>query len=89
MLAWNSGKCQSERLDWMLGDGLILRFSKSNAAASRSSMKYLAALAILLALNSCNTCIGLGRDIKQGYEWTQGKVQGTGNGGGGDVAPVY
>lgn len=53
-------------------------------------MKYLTALAILLALNSCNTCIGIGRDMKQGYDWCQGKVQRTGNsGGGGDVAPVY
>jgi predicted small secreted protein len=53
-------------------------------------MKYLTALAILLVLNSCNTCIGMGRDIKQGYDWCQGKVQGTGNGGdGGGSAPVY
>lgn len=51
-------------------------------------MKYLTALAILLALNSCNTCIGMGRDIKHCYDWCQGKVQG-GGGGGGDVAPVY
>jgi predicted small secreted protein len=52
-------------------------------------MKCLTALAILLALNSCNTCIGMGRDIKHGYEWCQGKVQGDGGSGGGDVAPVY
>jgi predicted small secreted protein len=69
---------------------LILRFSKPNRPASWSRMRYLIALAILLSLNSCNTCIGLGRDIKHGYEWCQGKAQGTGNGGGGgDVAPVY
>lgn len=45
-----------------------------------------------LALNSCNTMIGLGRDTKQGYEWTKNKIQGSG-GGGGDTydqgAPVY
>ncbi len=54
-------------------------------------MRYLFALVLLLALNSCNTGIGLGRDIKHGFNWTQGKVQQSGNGGGssGDVAPVY
>lgn len=52
-------------------------------------MRYLFALVLLLALNSCNTGIGLGRDIKQGYDWCQGKVEESGNGGGGDVAPVY
>lgn len=51
-------------------------------------MKYLIALTLVLSLNSCNTCIGVGRDIKQGYDWCQGKTQG-GQGGGGDVAPVY
>lgn len=51
-------------------------------------MKFLIALALVLSLNSCNTLIGLGRDIKHGYHWTQGKVQGDG-GGGGDIAPVY
>jgi predicted small secreted protein len=52
-------------------------------------MKYLTALALVLSLNSCNTCIGMGRDIKQGYDWCQGKAQGSEGGGGGDVAPVY
>lgn len=54
-------------------------------------MRYLIVVALMLSLNSCNTCIGLGRDVKQGYEWCQGKVQESGNrgGGGGDVAPVY
>lgn len=45
-----------------------------------------------LGLNSCNTFIGIGRDTKQGYEWTKSKFQG-GGGGGGDSydqgAPVY
>ena len=49
-------------------------------------MRFLTALAIVFALNSCNTFLGLGRDIDHGYQWTRGKVQGTG---GGDVAPTY
>ncbi len=56
-------------------------------------MRYLIVVALVLSLNSCNTFIGLGRDIEQGFNWTQGKVQQSGNrnggGGGGDVAPVY
>jgi predicted small secreted protein len=52
-------------------------------------MKLLIALGLALSLNSCNTCIGFGRDIKHGYEWCQGKAQGGEGGGGGDVAPVY
>lgn len=54
-------------------------------------MKYLIGLALVLSLNSCNTCIGLGRDVKHSFEWCQGKVQESGNrgGSGSDVAPVY
>ena len=57
-------------------------------------MKYVAALAIVFALNSCNTCIGIYRDTKQGYHWTKEKIQGMsggGDGGGGydSGAPVY
>ncbi|MEO5715751.1 MAG: entericidin [Luteolibacter sp.] len=53
-------------------------------------MKYIILLVAALALNSCNTCIGIGRDTKQGYEWTKSKFQGTG-GGSQDTsgAPVY
>lgn len=54
-------------------------------------MKLLIALVAVLALNSCNTMIGIGRDTKQGYQWTKSKIQGTG-GGSGDSnygAPVY
>jgi predicted small secreted protein len=29
----------------------------------------------LLALNSCNTFIGVGRDIKEGYQWSARKIQ--------------
>jgi hypothetical protein len=54
-------------------------------------MKYLVMLAAALALNSCNTSIGMYRDSKQAYDWTKSKIQGTGGNGGGDRngAPVY
>ena len=53
-------------------------------------MKYLILIVAAAALSSCNTMIGLGRDTKQGYEWTKSKFQG----GGGNQpdasgAPVY
>ena len=53
-------------------------------------MKYLIVLVAALALNSCNTLIGMGRDTKQGYQWTKSKFQGT-DGGSQDNygAPVY
>ncbi|MEY3895147.1 MAG: hypothetical protein RLZZ214_666 [Verrucomicrobiota bacterium] len=38
-------------------------------------MKFFVLLVTLLALNSCNTLIGLGRDTKAGYEWTKKKIQ--------------
>ncbi|MEO5913162.1 MAG: hypothetical protein ABIS50_02945 [Luteolibacter sp.] len=41
-------------------------------------MKFLILIVAALALNSCNTCIGIGRDTKQGYEWTKSKFQGSG-----------
>jgi predicted small secreted protein len=34
-------------------------------------MKLLVVIAVALALNSCNTCIGIGRDTVQGYNWTE------------------
>ena len=56
-------------------------------------MKFLIVLAAALALNSCNTFIGIGRDTKQSYEWTKNKFQGTGGGGGAPEehygAPIY
>ena len=54
-------------------------------------MKYFVVLAALLALNSCNTCIGIGRDTEQAYLWTKGKIQGAGSNNGGEDggAPVY
>lgn len=56
-------------------------------------MKTLLVLAAVLALNSCNTSIGLYRDTKQAFSWTKEKIQGTGGDGGGggydQGAPVY
>ena len=56
-------------------------------------MKALLVLATVLALNSCNTSIGLYRDTKQAFVWTKEKIQGAGSGGGGggydEGAPVY
>lgn len=42
-------------------------------------MKFLILIVTLLALNSCNTMIGIGRDTKQGFEWTKSKFQGSGS----------
>lgn len=39
-------------------------------------MKFLALIVTLLALNSCNTLIGAGRDVKGGYLWTKDKIRG-------------
>lgn len=40
------------------------------------SMKKLCLLCLAgFALASCNTTIGLGRDVRDGYQWTKGKVQ--------------
>ena len=40
-------------------------------------MKFLILIVTAAALSSCNTCIGIGRDTKQGYEWTKSKFQGS------------
>jgi predicted small secreted protein len=54
-------------------------------------MKIFAVILTVLALNSCNTCIGLFRDTKQGFNWTRDKIHGSGGGSPGDPsgAPVY
>ena len=55
-------------------------------------MRLFTLFAVIFALNSCNTGIGLYRDTKAACIWTKGKMQGTdGGGGGGDDygAPVY
>jgi len=53
-------------------------------------MKYLIALAAVFALNSCNTLIGVGRDTKQGYNWTKDKIQGANSSSSNTQgAPVY
>ncbi len=38
-------------------------------------MKFFLILVAALALNSCNTLIGIGRDTKQGYQWTKAKME--------------
>jgi len=54
-------------------------------------MRSLMLFATLLALNSCNTTIGMCRDVKRGYEWSKEKIQGTPADSGGDPygSPVY
>lgn len=56
-------------------------------------MKMLCLLLIpALALVSCNTTIGVGRDVRDGFNWTKDKVQESRNNSGrGDAygAPVY
>jgi len=38
-------------------------------------MKFVCALLFAAALTSCNTTIGVGRDIKQGFIWSKNKIQ--------------
>jgi predicted small secreted protein len=52
-------------------------------------MKLLSIIITALALNSCNTLIGVGRDTKQGYQWTKRKFEGTGAASDPSGAPVY
>jgi predicted small secreted protein len=50
-------------------------------------MKCIALCFACLALSSCNTSIGVWRDMKQGYHWTKNKIQESGSGG--DVVDPY
>jgi len=44
----------------------------------------------VLSLESCNTMIGMGRDVKEGYQWTAEKVRGDGASSENDYgAPIY
>lgn len=60
-------------------------------------MKWFFAALALASLTSCNTTIGVGRDIKAGYYWTKEKIQDGGSSGGSaeetitydQGAPVY
>ena len=58
-------------------------------------MKIACILFLALGLSSCNTTIGVGRDIKQGFVWSKNKIQekrqNSGGGGSQDEygAPVY
>ena len=65
-----------------------LPFQKPAAVPKPEAMKLLIVVVTALALNSCNTLIGLGRDTKEGYQWTKGKMQGSGEESSAD-APVY
>jgi hypothetical protein len=38
-------------------------------------MRYACALLLAAALISCNTTIGVGRDIKEGFIWSKNKIQ--------------
>ena len=38
-------------------------------------MKFTCALLFAAALSSCNTTIGVGRDIKEGFIWSKNKIQ--------------
>lgn len=68
------------------------RFELLKRVMKTSLMIALAAVAVLSS--SCNTFIGLGRDMRiagEGMEKTADKASGSGSGGGGDTsgAPVY
>ncbi len=56
-------------------------------------MKYFAIAILAGLLVSCNTLIGVGRDVKAGYNWTADKVSAMNSGGGGGGysggAPIY
>lgn len=56
-------------------------------------MRFFFIAVFISSLCSCNTTIGLGRDIKSGYYWTKGKMQGDGNNATNDNnsggAPIY
>jgi hypothetical protein len=50
-------------------------------------MKLILLCAVSLSLVSCNTSIGVYRDLKQGFIWSKNKIQGSGGGGGGYSDP--
>lgn len=60
-------------------------------------MKYFFAALLCVGVVSCNTSIGIYRDVKAGVTWTAGKIRGSGSGGGGGYdsgsadggAPIY
>ena len=52
-------------------------------------MKFIFIGLALLALNSCNTLIGIVRDTKAGYNWTKNKIKGDSAPADNYGAPVY
>ena len=57
--------------------------------AKKLLMKTLLVIVTALALNSCNTLIGVGRDTKQGFIWTKNKIEGANQPQDPYDAPVY
>ena len=54
------------------------------------AMKYVWLIVTVVALNGCNTLIGLGRDAKATFFWTNDKIHQMHNSGQKDPgAPVY
>jgi len=73
-------------------DSLNFRFAKTPGAVHLPSMKKLFLLLLTgMVLSSCNTTIGFGRDLRDGYHWTKGKIQESQNSGGSydPGPPVY
>ncbi len=74
-----------------------MRLQRLKFELSQNPMKailLISAAAVTVILSSCNTMIGVGRDLRiggQGLENTANKVHTGGSGGGGDTsgAPVY
>lgn len=66
-------------------------FAKTEGLLILVRMKRICLLLLVgMALSSCNTTIGLGRDMREGYEWTRGKFQDARHGsGGGNYDAVY
>jgi predicted small secreted protein len=69
------------------------RLQRVPMALVSRGMKYVMLAIALLALNGCNTLIGLGRDTKEGFYWCNDKIQNmrqnSGGGGTDSGAPVY
>jgi predicted small secreted protein len=66
-------------------------FAKTGGWHIFAHMKRICLLLLVgMALSSCNTTIGLGRDMREGYDWTRGKFQEARHGsGGGNHDVVY
>jgi len=45
-------------------------------------MKFIALAVAVISLTSCNTAIGIGRDMREGFIWSKNKIQESQQGGG-------